>query len=285
MSYKINGVELSKFGATPIIPNSGIFAVEGILDLPQRVGNIERNWGTVIEPFVSEADIKHDGRKIVLNLIVSGESDTDLVSKIENLSDSCMNGEIELATPLGTKTVVLSGKVEISPNNFELFVIVKMNFVEQDVKFEALTKKPTSGATKYLLDGFDLIADFGIHFEDSKDLYSTPERIEIKTTDNYKVTRYRNASDIELKCTMIQPNITSAISSINQLWALLKLPGLRTYIDGWRVAHKVFCTNSVKVYFTSSTDEEVIARFTLKLRQVEYKHNENTILQKVSEGI
>ena len=69
MIYKIDSTPLSDFGAIPS-PDSGHFALSGMLDLPRRIGSTEYDWGTSIEPFVDAEDIELDGRTLTLNVAI-----------------------------------------------------------------------------------------------------------------------------------------------------------------------------------------------------------------------
>ena len=69
MIYKIDNKPLSYFGAHPARGHH-FFALEGFFDLPKRTGKTEYDWGTSIEPFVMEEDIRLDGRTLTFNVVM-----------------------------------------------------------------------------------------------------------------------------------------------------------------------------------------------------------------------
>ena len=70
MSYKINDIDFSMFGITPIRGNEPV-ALTGFLDFPGREGTTERDWGTETEAFVSAADLEWKERKLTFTRITS----------------------------------------------------------------------------------------------------------------------------------------------------------------------------------------------------------------------
>lgn len=70
MSYKLNNVNISAFGAFPALVGEKL-AISGIFDCPKRKSPTERIWDTEIEPFVDALDIELENGEIVFNSVIN----------------------------------------------------------------------------------------------------------------------------------------------------------------------------------------------------------------------
>jgi len=261
MSYKINDIDFSMFGITPIRGNEPV-ALTGFLDFPGREGTTERDWGTETEAFVSAADLEWKERKLTFTGLVEAASSAALLQSIADFSALCKNNLLTLQTTYGTFGVVLKDELTVTRLD-DVTATVKADFTEQNVVFPALVLAATGGAG-YRLSGYNLQNDFGIYVEKSSGQLDTPSRIEVKTTADYLKTSYRKPKDITLKCAMLQQDILSLISKMGQFHSLLASEGLKAFIDRDDQTYNVYAKDGFSTVIKGLS--EVVATFTLKLR-------------------
>jgi hypothetical protein len=247
MTYKLDNIPLSSFEAMPG-RGSQYFALEGMLDLPKRIGNTERDWGTSIEPFVQVEDIQIDGRTLTLNVIVKH-------SKVENIKSAGVACKI-LSFDYDSFNVVCRDEIEVTPTG--IYDFVKIRFWQNDFSLKPVTIIPSASGA-YLLDNFNLNKDFGIYIAQSNDLANTAKRIDAGTTEFYIRTGYRDTREITLNCSMSGNNFENLYKKMNQFQSVLMQSGLRTLTVG---------NNKFNIYFkdgiTVNTVHENMLSFTLK---------------------
>ena len=110
MTYKIDGVDISTFGAFPYIEKSKeCIALSGVFNLPKRTGTTEYNWGVSIEPYVDASDIELDDRTLKLRLVIKGH---DYISKVMQLRLACIACR-KLWTEFGEFDVMLKDGITV----------------------------------------------------------------------------------------------------------------------------------------------------------------------------
>ncbi|SFL00216.1 hypothetical protein SAMN05216357_11098 [Porphyromonadaceae bacterium KH3CP3RA] len=247
MIYKIDGTPLSSFGAIPS-PNSGYFALSGMLDLPKRIGSTEYDWGTEIEPFVDAEDIELDGRTLTLNLAIRK-------AQLQVFKEACI-ACTELSYDYDTFQVVQ--KDEIKVNEIGDYCHVSVPFWQNNFDLKLVNITP-SGTGDYMIDNYDLAKDFGIYVAESSNLINTAKRIDVQTTEFYERTNYRGSRTIDLSCSMKGINFTDIYNKMTQFQSVLMAPELRTL---------KLRNNSLSVYFKDGIKVDVlaniIAKFTLR---------------------
>lgn len=247
MIYKIDGTPLSSFGAIPS-PNSGYFALSGMLDLPKRIGATEYDWGTEIEPFVDAEDIELDGRTFTLNVAIKK-------SQLQVFKNACI-ACTELSFDHDTFQVVQKDEIKVS--EIAEYYNVSVPFWQNNIELIPITISP-SGAGDYMIDNFNLIKDFGIYVGESNDLKNTAKRIDIPTTEPYQITQYRGLRSIDLSCSMKDTNFTDIYNKMTQFQAVLMAPGLRTL---------KLRDNTFQVYFKDGMSVNIlnnkVVKFNLK---------------------
>lgn len=227
MNYKLDGRNIFIFGVYPKVDYSQeCIAFGGVFDLPKRKGTTEYNWGSSIEPFVDKEDIELEGRTLILKVCLKGQSSADYRSKLDSYKSACIACR-KLWTKFGEFDVVVKDAIEIEEYSGCNMAIITTKFWQQNILLPELTIKPY-GHGDALLDGFSLNRDFGIYIAARKADKNVAKRIEINTTLPYTQTKYREARDITLSCSMIGNDLQSLYTKMMQFQTLCIRPGIRT---------------------------------------------------------
>ena len=246
MIYRLDGISIAAYGASPIRTGEA-FGLRGMFDLPARIGATEYDWGTSIEPYVEEEDIKIDGRTLTLHLVVKPES-------IDALIQACLQC-VKLSTTYEIYDVVCREEIEVRNIGDHCLVIAK--FWQNEYLLEPMSTIPSSSGS-FRLDNFDLIKDFGIYVGESINLSNTAKRIEIPTTEFYQRTNHRGSRDIILNCFMKRSSVSGIHDGMKNFHALLMSPGMRSFETS---------NKTLSVYFknglTATAIKENILRFNL----------------------
>lgn len=258
MSYSLDGVDISTWGAYPYIDRTKeSIALSGVFDLPKRIGTTEYNWGTSIEPFVDKEDILLDGRNLILSLVLKSDNYNKQLSDLKSACIECRR----LGTPFGSFDVVLKDEVSIEEYISLKIAIVTVKFWQQNYIPVDITVKPTGG-NSYTIDGYSLAKDFGIYVASRSGVKSLGKRIEISTTTPYQGNKYRELSDMVLKCKMHSDSIIDLHKRISEFSALCISPGIRNV--------NLLDNESLKVYFKDGITAKLrtphILEFDLKCK-------------------
>ena len=222
MIYKIDDIDITAYGATPIVRSGGL-AVEGIFDLPKRRGDVEHNWGTSIEPLVDAADIEIDGRTITLSVAIRGYG-AELQNRIKNFTDACLSCKW-FSTSYDTFEVICRDNIEVR-DTLNL-TLITVQFWQEIFYLKPLTKTP-SHSGKYRIGGFGLQDNFGIVVAERSGESSVAKRIEVPTTEFYQNAQYRENRPLTFACTMLGDSTADLYDKMCQFQALLYKSGLRT---------------------------------------------------------
>ncbi|MEA4980738.1 MAG: hypothetical protein VB075_19400 [Petrimonas sp.] len=247
MNYKLDNIPLSSLGAIPSRGNQ-FFALEGMLDLPKRIGTTEYNWGTSIEPFVDTEDIELDGRALTLNVAIKKTS-------LDTFKSACV-ACTELSFDYDTFQVVQ--KDEIKVEEIGGYYKVEIPFWQNSVGLKPITITP-SGTGFFKINNFDLAKDFGIYLAQSSNSQNTAKRIEVQTTEFYERTNFRDTWIIDLPCSLVGNDFSDMYAKMSQFQALMMSPGIH--------ALKIR-NNTLSIYFKDGMSVNVvsenIAQFTLR---------------------
>ena len=247
MNYKIDNIPITAFGALPSKGNQH-FALVGMLDLPKRIGETLHDWGTSIEPFVSEEDIELDGRTLTLHVAMKSD-------RIDAFKAACLACKT-LSYEYDSFDVVCRDTIIANPVGEYHIVIVR--FWQNDFSLQPITIIPSLSGV-HRLDNFDFQRDFGIYIARSSNLSNTASRIEVDTTEFYTRTNYRGLHDITLNCAMRGSSFADLHRKMQQFHSVLMQPGIRTLTLG---------NKSLDVYFkhgiTVNVISEQIASFILR---------------------
>lgn len=247
MNYKLDNIPISTYDAIAS-KKTNYFALEGMFDLPKRIGTTEYDWGTSIEPFVDAEDIRFDGRTLTLYAAVEE-------NRLQDYKNACVACKV-LSFDFDSFEVVCKDEIEIEEVGDYCLVTAKLWQNEFNLKPITII---ASGSGKYKLDNYNLSRDFGIHVSESIGMNNEAKRIEINTTEFYKKTQYRGMREIELQCSLGGNSFSDMYNKINQFYSVLMAPGMRTLSIG---------NNNYNLYFKDGVScnavTDTIIQFALK---------------------
>lgn len=254
MIYKFDKVDIASYCVLPMRGDGGV-AISGMFDFPKRKGEIERNWGNQVEPYLNPEDLEYDGRTIGLKLVME---DAENLGRFRAACLACR----ELGTELGNFDVVLASEVNVERVGDKLLKM-ELKFNENRVAFEDLTLAGSarSGGTGVRVDDFNLARDFGITVAEVKGDLKIPKRIDVNTTAPYMNTRYRENPSVSLECVMRDRDLKAIGARMRQFHALWRQPGTRELHLADGHTRNVFVKNG----FSVSVVNDGIVKFTLNL--------------------
>ncbi|NLO71967.1 MAG: hypothetical protein GX102_13690 [Porphyromonadaceae bacterium] len=215
LNYEIDGIPIGYYGAVATL-GRGRIALDGLFDMPKRIGKTEHIWGTSIEPFVSVEDIRHDGRLLTLHTAMRHD-------KVSAFIQACF-ASTNFGVDFDGFDVVC--REEIAVERVGEFSKVVVKFWQNDFTLPSLTKTP-SNSGDWRIDDFDLQKDFGVYISKATRMHNGGKRIEVSTTEFYTRTNYRSTREIDLHCFMKADTMQELYSNMRQFQALLIGPGLR----------------------------------------------------------
>lgn len=222
--YSINHIPIRSLGAIPCL-NKQRIALEGVFDFPKRKGETEHNWGTGIEPFVEAEDLHFEGRNLILNAWLRGYTQPEYGRVLSDFKSACISCRC-LSTGYAEFEALLKGEVKVTEYIGHDRARAVAIFWQESVVFPPLTTVPTGGSG-YLIDGYNLLKDFGIRVSERKDGQNIGRRIEPETTLPYRRTEYRDSRTVTLRCYMRGEHFGDLYDRMGQFHALCAAPGLR----------------------------------------------------------
>lgn len=216
MIYKLDNIPISTYGAIPTQGKS-LLALDGLFDLPKRIGATEHNWGTSIEPLVSAQDIALDGRQLTLTTAMRH-------NKVKSFIDACIACK-SLQIDFDSFSVVCRDEIEVERIGEYSKVVVKL--WQNEFVLSPLTRTPSANGD-WRIDDFDLRKDFGVYVSEAANLQNSGKRIEVNTTEFYTKTNYRSTRDVNLNCFMKTDSMSNLYATMKQFQALIMSPGMRT---------------------------------------------------------
>ena len=161
----INGQPYSYFGFE-------LSKIEGVLDMPSRLGDTIYDWGDYIEPLVDEKDIFWKDREIKIDVFFDGERyGMNFNQSLERLN--ALPDGFTLNTNYGNFTVKLKQAIK-SKGFTNKYAKLKLVFTENVPQFTTASIGLPIGGNGISIDGFDLFNDFGILVSNIKLLDNIP---------------------------------------------------------------------------------------------------------------
>lgn len=275
MTYKLDNIDISEYGAIPITKNQYL-ALEGVFDLPKRTGTTEYNWGTSIEPYLDAEDIKVDGRTLTLNIGIL-KKDGNFKNKIQAFISACVSCRT-LSTEYDDFSVYC--KDDIKVEEYDSFALITVKFWQNDFVLKQLSVQP-SNSGRYRVDEYNLEKDFGIFISNKESLESIAKRIESQTTDFYKQTQYRDILSVKLDCSVKGKSIFDLYNKITQFQSLCYSPGehiLKLIYEDFSYHVTVFFKSGFQVKIPA----ENILTFSFIVDVIEVSHYDTSIRLKKS---
>lgn len=233
--YKFDGIDIRNYGAMPGKIEGEYLAIKGIFDLPKRIGDIEHNWGTSIEPLLSAEDIQLDGRYLSLVVLINSEKTKDFLAK-------AIECKI-LSTDYADFEVVQKDAITVS--RYDNIDVVEIKFFQDKYTLQPLSTVATSGQ-QYSIDGYCLASDFGIFIKSVNSSLDIQKRIDISTTDFYRETRYRELHTMVFSGYMKAQSTQAVYHNMMQFHALCMRPGERVFTDINNTINRVYFKDGIQ---------------------------------------
>jgi hypothetical protein len=219
-----------------------------MFNLPKRTGPTEHDWGTSIEPLVSQEDIQLDGRTLTLHATVKSD-------RVDAYKSACVACKA-LSFEHDSFDVVC--RDEITVQSVGEYSVVITKFRQNNFELKPITITP-SPLWMYNLDKFNLQRDFGIYISKSNNLLDTAKRIDVSTTEFYTRANHRGTRDITLNCSMLGSNFADLYKKITQFQSVMMQPGIRI-LDVRNIPLNVYFKDGMTVDVVS----DQLALFSLK---------------------
>ncbi len=249
---KINNIAFRSFGFV-------LSKIEGVLDMPSRIGQITYDWGDYIEPLVEMGDIVWGSRTIKSIVLFNGDrfdkTLTECLIMLENLPR-----EFILTTAYGEALVSLK-KVTKRKGFTNRYAILDLEFEESKNLF--LRELPKAiGGNGIKIDTYDLKNDFGVLVSKIRFNDEIPEFKKVQANKIINMTLppyHRKLKQLLLDCVMPFNTIKELTEKTAKLQKLLSLYGLRTVLLE-KQSYKCFITSGFNV-----KKFDTYIKFTLKL--------------------
>lgn len=269
----INGKDTKDFGVS-------VMKIKGVFDMPARFGTYERDWKDVdgVEAFVEVGDLYYKQRKISIECIMEA-SDIAVFQFQLGMFREEVYTRFTMVTPYSSHDCIMKegAKVKFINDKYGIRIAAKFTLIMNEVSYNfgsTLTGDPDITNDFFWIDNINLRL-FGIVVEESDGNFDFPK---MKTD---KITRYKRESDkvntratrnITLKCSMFAPDINVLQVQMAQFHALLALSELRQLMlpmEGLEKPYGVFCADGFKVSKLIQNGNQVVAMFTIVLREAE----------------
>lgn len=260
MAYLLDGNNIKQYSAVPV-KNVGPLAIAGLFDLPKRTGTTEYNWGTCIEPYVDADDIELDGRTLSLKLAIKTLDYRTKLAELRSVLLSCK----KLGTDYGEFEVLCKDEIIVNDYPKLSMAIVTAKLWQPIFILPELILNTSGSNNGYSIDGYSLNQDFGIYHPEPEGLEAFAKRIEVTTTDVYRITQYRELDIVTFRCKMLGDNMMDLYTKMMQLHALCMRPGLRL-LDNGKISAKVYFKAGIAVTHLS----EKVLQFELKCTVAEW---------------
>jgi hypothetical protein len=253
--YTIDGNNFSDY-------NIEILSSRGALDIPERLGEVQHNWGDSngVEAYVLADDLIWNGRMITLRGYYSGSS---FISDIETMETALKGSDLTLVTHYGTHSVRLAKINENRQIIANTRAFIDLDFWEHSVT--PGTPPVAVGGTGVRLGGYDFLADFGLTVSRVSGYGIMPEydkRVITYGDSPQRYSAYRNNRTISIHLAGHYASISALVTNINNLKSVLMSAGTKALV--YRGVTKT-------TYFTGGASVEInykakTARMILNLK-------------------
>lgn len=248
---KLNGQFLNYYGLILVKYN-------GILDMPQRLGETFYDWGDYQEPLVDDEDIFWKSRNFSMDVVfderVTNKTLKSVINEISILPEFLLESEY------GNFTVKVKEIQKVS--TYETVSKLTFVFNERIPIFDAVLENPIGG-NGVLIDGYDFKKDFGITITKIKPLEYVPSSKLMNTTvynTSQKFSGHRNFKVFEFDCVKHFSSISELSETTEKFKKLLSLGGYRI-INLNNESYNCFLTEGFKILFVGDS----LIKFNLKL--------------------
>ena len=238
--------------------------IDGILDMPSRLGDIFYDWGDYYEPLVDQDDIFWMDQNIKIDVFFDGNRFGMNLDECLNLLKSLPN-RFELTTNYGSCDVQLKQVIKTKEYT-DCYARLKLIFTGSMPNVYKTSMGVPIGGNGTAIDGFDLLNYFGMVVQETK-----LDEIPVLKPSNITVfnaskpfTKNRTIRTIRLSCIKVYDNLLELRETTEKFKQLLSKNGLRTlfYKDYW---YACFLSEGFSVRFFGKN----AIKFNLKLNIIE----------------
>ena len=204
--------------------------IEGILDMPSRLGNVFYDWGEYYEPLVDQDDIFWVDRNIKVDAFFDGNRFGMNLDECLNLLKSLPN-RFYLKTNYGSCDVQLKQVIKTKEYT-NRYARLKLIFTSSTPNVYKTSMGVPIGGNGTAIDGFDLLNDFGMVVHEAKlDEIPVLKPSSITVFNASKpFTKNRTIRTIRLSCIKVYDNLLELRETTEKFKQLLSQNGLRTLI-------------------------------------------------------
>lgn len=249
MPYILNSYDLlTKYGIIAgHSPNSNV-ALQGVFDMPARIGTVSHDWGDEngVEDWSASGDIYFGGRDISFSGSIIGTNSV-MNDNLKLIYDDieAATGLNPLSTPYGDFNVLVNN---VNPEYLNGGCSVVAQFREPVVDLTGGTL-PASGVSANTVDSIPMLS-FGLYLSNSKELHALPELKEMNFTkygsEGWQITKRKNRT-LELNGFIIGSSLVDFQNKIKALYKLFSDSGLRTVKINSEVSVSCFATEGFTV--------------------------------------
>lgn len=233
--YNLGGFDLLAGGLIPIKTTDSTVALTGFLDMPSRLGKTFHDWADEngVEPYVSASEIFFGGRDLVLNGVVTGNSQAECNSRVDAIYAHIdgLTGLAALVTDWATYNVYVNAAIvgEFMPDAGQVKG-VKLTIPMREPVVAMSGTVPTSTSSEFGIDGISFASLGGEFIELSGDRRNRTapkgETASAYGKEPYLITK-RVAGELNFKIAIKQPTFALLLEKVANLTALFAAPGLR----------------------------------------------------------
>lgn len=214
----LNGQDLSYYGFV-------LIKYEGILDMPERLGDTVYDWGDYLEPLVHVDEIFWKSKDIRIDVLFdqrrTSKTLNEVLSELEGLDEFILESDFRNCTVKFKECENLLSK--------EFVTKLTLVFQERIPVFNAVLGSAIGG-NGILIDGFDLWKDFGIKVSDvsSWDYVTGLKNLNTTIFNTSKhLSNHRDLKVIEFECSAPYSLKSEIGDKTEKLKKLLSLEGYR----------------------------------------------------------
>jgi hypothetical protein len=265
MAYTLNSIDLSTYGITPgHVPGSNI-AMQGIFDLPKRIGQCFYEWAeSNMEPWVTADEIFFGGRDIAFHGSIIGTNE-EINDYLQALYDAveAFTDLVVLSTPYGDFNVQVR---TIVPEYFIGACRVIINFREPVVTITGGTL-PITDEDNYTIDSIPF-ASFGLYYTKGSGVRSLSDLKEQLFTkygsEGYQMSK-RKSRTFDIKGFVMGTSLSDFQNKIKALYLAFSSEGMRAIIINGNIEITCFAVNGFTVENIILYSGGMIADFNINL--------------------
>ncbi|MEG2212659.1 MAG: hypothetical protein RRY35_02050 [Clostridiales bacterium] len=223
MQYKINNVPLENYGFRPgwLAKKESSFALSGMFNLPERIGNTYYQWPTGIEPFISPGEIQFGTRQLALSLVCKADSLTAFKGYL-NAVYTALSRPVILSTELLGEFQVIAEKSSVKhyKNGWAAVIL----YLKEEHPTLANLVLPKASGAAVGIDGYSW-EELGMVVSSISGRYNL---------GRYNEAGVRDFTTLPLKATLKAPTLEQFKLIAQRLQVLFSRPGVRRlkYFDG-----------------------------------------------------